>query len=55
MLAVYPKSEVPSYSRYMASVNGNQPEEQTGQEIVDSLIERLKQRKEALRHGNDGI
>lgn len=51
LLYVYPQSQVPSYSQYMRSADAHAQREESGQEIVDGLIGRLKNRKEAARHG----
>lgn len=47
MMFMHPKSEVPIFSRYMQDF-GKPVKEQTGSEIVEGLISRLKQRKRAV-------
>ena len=48
MLAYFPESRVPSYSQYMRTLYGDE-EAKSGEEIVDDLIDRIKNRKEAAQ------
>lgn len=57
MLHACPHSQVPSYSQYVKTLNGTEKAEASGQEIVNSLIDRLRVRKEKKEHdrfGTDG-
>lgn len=44
MMYFHPKSQIPTFSRYMREL-GHPVQEQTGREILDGLIDKLKQRK----------
>ena len=47
MMFMHPKSEVPIFSRYMQNL-GRPAAEQSGRDIVDGMIGRLKERKRAV-------
>lgn len=44
MMWMHPKTEIPSFSRYMKEID-NPVREKSGREIVNDLIQKLKQRK----------